>query len=187
MQKTEKVAHIKKVTYVSVLVSLFALVGRSELCWSCFDEGLISGSLCSSSSENSVGSIIEVGVGRRSGLNLLSESNLKPQSSQLLTLCRGWCQVNACVCSSDHSKKRGQWVFAYVSWVLSAASMQSVWQLGHSLYKRRSVGFSRILAPLSDTASLRDLSASVCIGFCTVASGFVWTSLLCLLTNDARD
>ena len=84
-KKTGTVAHIKKVTYVSVLVSLVALVGGSELCWSCFDEGLISGSLCSSSSENSIGSIIEVGVGRRSGLNLLSESNLKPQSSQLLT------------------------------------------------------------------------------------------------------
>ena len=104
-EKKEKVAHIKKVTYVSVLVSLAALVGGSELFWSFFNEGLISGSLSSSSSENSVGSIIEVGVGRRSGLNLLSESNLKPQSSQLLTLCRGWCQVNACVCSSDHSKK----------------------------------------------------------------------------------
>ena len=106
-EKTEKVAHIKKLTYVSVLVSLAALVGGSELFWSFLNEGLTSGSLCSSSSENSVGSIIEVGVGRRSGLNLLSESNLKPQSSQLLTLCRGWCQVNACVCVRVITAKKG--------------------------------------------------------------------------------
>ncbi len=88
-------------------MSFAALVGGSELFWSCFNESLTSGSLCSSSSENSVGSIIEVGVGRRSGLNLLSESNLKPQSSQLLTLCRGWCQVNACVCVQVITAKKG--------------------------------------------------------------------------------
>lgn len=82
-EKKGKVVHIKKVTYVSVLVSLFALVDGIELFWSFFKVGLISGSLSSSSSEKSVGSIIEVCVDRRSGLILLSESNLKPQSSQL--------------------------------------------------------------------------------------------------------
>lgn len=48
----------------------------------------------------------------------------------------------------------------YVNSLLRAVSIQSDLQLGHSLYNSRSDGISTHLVPLSDTANLRDLSAS---------------------------
>jgi len=142
-------------------VSLATLVGESELFWSFFYEGLTSGSLCSSSSENSVGFIIEVGVGRRSGLNLLSESNLKPQSSQLLTLCRGWCQVNACVCVQVITAKKGT-VSVCLRELSTERSINAISLAAGALFVQASI--SGILTNLSSLEWHRQLTWFISLG-----------------------